>query len=115
MIPKYGVNYSKKTVGQLLRKWGFTAKKPIQRALEKSPTKIRQWLEEEYPSIKTRAREEKAEIFWGDERGLSSWDHRGRSDLQKGSKSIIDKKACRYRAYCDCSNDQSGINEGGGA
>ncbi|GAB4190890.1 MAG: hypothetical protein Tsb0015_12420 [Simkaniaceae bacterium] len=63
IINKYGISYSRKTIGQLLKKWGFTVKKPIQRALERNPAKIRQWLEEEYPSIKKRTNEEKAEIF----------------------------------------------------
>lgn len=98
IINKYEVNYSKKTIGKLLRKWGFTTKKPIQRALERNPAKIKKWLEEEYPSIRQRAREKKIEIFWGDEMGLSSCDHRGRSYSKKGSKSIINKKSHRYRA-----------------
>lgn len=40
---------------------------------------MRRWLDEQYPAIEQRARQEGAEIHWTDETGLRSDDVRGRS------------------------------------
>ncbi len=42
---------------------------------EQQPKAVKKWLNESYPLIKQRAQEENAEIYWGDEAGISSQDH----------------------------------------
>jgi len=59
-----------RTVGEYLRRWGFTPQKPIVRAYEKNPKAVKQWLDDTYPGIAERAKAEGAEIHWGDETGL---------------------------------------------
>lgn len=93
----YGISYSKWTVGRLLRKWGYSPQKPIKRAFEQDPIKMKQWLEEEYPKIKQRAIKEKAAILWGDEMGLQSDDHRGRTYGKIGQTPVIGKTGSRFR------------------
>jgi len=59
-----------RTVGEYLKRWGFTPQKPLKRAYEQRPAAVRQWLNEDYPAIAFRAKQEQAEIHWGDETGM---------------------------------------------
>ena len=58
------------TVGRYLRRWGFTLKRPVKRALEADPVVVEAWLCEVYPQIKQRAQREHALILWQDESGV---------------------------------------------
>ena len=73
-----GVKMPIRTVGEYLRRWGYTPQKPLKRAYEQDPKAVKHWLEYEYPSIKQRRQEECGEIAWGDESGLRSDEHSGR-------------------------------------
>lgn len=85
---EYGIDVPVRTVGKYLARWGFTPQKPIQRAYEQSPAKVKAWLDEEYPAIKRRAKAEKAEIHWGDETALVNTDVRGRSYAPRGQTPV---------------------------
>jgi len=84
IMMKYNMDMPIRTVGEYLKRWGFTPQKPIRRAYEQQPEKIKKWLKEEYPAIKAKAKQEKAEIQWCDETGFSSEDNRGRGYSLKG-------------------------------
>ncbi len=45
-----------RTVGEYLKRWGFTPQKPITRAYEQRPEAVKQWLDEHYPAISLRAK-----------------------------------------------------------
>ena len=66
---KFGIVLARSTMGNYLRSWGFTPQKPKKKAYEQNPRQVEKWLAEEYPAIKERAKEENAEIHWGDETG----------------------------------------------
>jgi transposase len=66
-----------RTVGEDLKRWGYTPQKPLKRAYEQEPDAVEEWLEQTYPEIEQRVQAEGAEIAWGDESGL-------RSDTQVG-------------------------------
>lgn len=72
------------TMGDYLRKWGFSPQKPKKRAYEQCTKKVQKWLDEEYPAIQKRAKEENAEIQWGDETGVRNNCQHGRSYAPKG-------------------------------
>jgi hypothetical protein len=55
-----------------------TPQKPLWRAYQQDPERVRQWVEEEYPSIAREAKQLGAEVWFGDESGL-------RSDFQVGT------------------------------
>lgn len=78
-----------RTVGEYLKRWGFTVQKPMKRAYEQNPKAVKKWLDEHYPIILARAREEKAEIQWGDETGLCNDAYHGRSYAPRGKTPII--------------------------
>jgi transposase len=93
---RVGITLPVRTMGEYLKRWGFTPQKPLKRAYEQNPRAIRRWLREEYPAIAARARKEKAHIYWGDETGLSSEDHRGRGFSPKGQTPIVNVSATRF-------------------
>jgi transposase len=72
-----GVEMPIRTVGEYLKRWGYTPQKPLKRAYEQDLQTVKDWLDSEYPAIEQRAQQENAEIAWGDESGL-------RSDAQVG-------------------------------
>jgi len=84
------------TVGKYLRRWGFTAQKPVRRAFEQNPEAVRAWLEESYPAIAAKAKREQALILWGDEMGLRSDHAAGRSFSPKGKTPVIAGSGQRF-------------------
>ena len=60
------------TVGEYLKRWGYSSQRPLKRAYEQDPKAVECWLNEEYPAIQQRVQAEGAEICWGDESGLRS-------------------------------------------
>jgi len=83
------------TVGEYLKRWGFTPQKPLRRAYEQNPKAVQKWLNEQYPEIVARAKKEKAEINWGDETGLCNDSQHGRSYAPKGKTPAIRLNAKR--------------------
>jgi transposase len=71
-----------------LNRWGFTPQRPIKRAYQRDDKKVKEWMEETYPSIKKRAKSEGAEIHWADEVGIKSHDHRGRGYSPRGKTPV---------------------------
>jgi transposase len=70
-----GIRMPVRTVGEYLRRWGYTAKRPRRRARKQDPEEVRRWLEETYPAIEGRAQEGGAEIPWCDETGVAADEH----------------------------------------
>ena len=77
-----------RTVGEYLKRWGFTPQKPVRRAYERCEASVRRWLDVEYPAIAQKAREDGAEIHWGDETGLRSDDVNGRGYAPAGQTPV---------------------------
>ena len=85
---KFDIIIGRRAIGNYLKSWGFTPQKPKKRAYEQCPKKVKKWLEEEYPAIKKRAKQEKATIHWGDETGVRNTNQHGRSYAPKGKTPI---------------------------
>lgn len=96
IMARYGVELSRWQVGRYLKSWGYTPQKPIKKAFEQKPEQVKKWLEEEYPAIAKRAKEEKATIYFGDETGCRSDHQAGRSYAPKGETPIIKATGKRY-------------------
>lgn len=82
-----------RTVGEYLKRWGFTPQKPVKFAYERNPEKVREWLTDTYPKISERAKSEGADIYWGDETGLRASDVRGRGFSLKGQTPVVQATA----------------------
>lgn len=83
-----GISLSIRGVGNYLKRWGFTPQKPIKKAYEQRPEAVKAWLDEQYPAIEARAKQEGAEIHWGDETALVNTDVRGRSYAPMGKTPV---------------------------
>lgn len=79
-----GIVLAINTMGDYLRKWGFSPQKPKKQAYEQCSKKVQKWLDEDYPKIKERAQHENAIIHWGDETGIRNSNQHGRSYAPKG-------------------------------
>ncbi len=93
---KFKVRYALRTMSDILKKWQFTPQKPTKIAIQQDISKVKQWLEIDYPSIKVKARKENASIYWCDEMGLRSNDQRGRTYGKKGKTPSIKKTGARF-------------------
>ena len=78
-----------RTVGEYLKRWGFTPQKPLRRAYKQNPKAVKAWMDEQYPAIAKRAKKEQAEIQWGDETGLCNDSYHGRSYAPRGQTPAI--------------------------
>jgi len=85
-----------RTIGDYLKRWGFTPQKPIKRAYEKSPKAVKEWLDDTYPEIKKRARKENAEIYWGDETGVRNDCQHSRGYAPRGKTPVVEINAKRF-------------------
>lgn len=94
---RFDIDMPIRTVGDYLKRWGFTPQRPAKRAYERCDAQTKRWLELEYPAIAARARQEKAEIQWGDETGIRSDEVAGRSFSPKGRTPVVKRKGCRER------------------
>lgn len=93
---RFGIHLSRWTVGRYLKTWGLTVQKPAKRALEQNPEQVRYWLDTKYPAIVHEAKEQNAEIFWGDEMGLRSDHQAGTTWGEKGKTPIVRKSGNRF-------------------
>jgi transposase len=93
---EFGIILAINTMGDYLRKWGFTPQKPKKKAYEQCDKKVQKWLDEEYPKIKEDAKKEDAEIHWGDETGVRNNCQHGRSYAPKGKTPVKRNMSKRF-------------------
>lgn len=89
LAKRFDLHVSVWTAGRYLKKWNLTPQKPLRRAYEQDPKAVRRWLKEEYPTIRKRAKQENAEIHWGDQMGLRSDHQAGTSYGKRGRTPVI--------------------------
>src|SRR3954453_11168422 len=77
ILKEYGIDMPVRTVGEYLKRWGYTAKKPSRHAKDQDPEEVRRWLEKTYPEIERQAEEEDAVILFCDECGVDADHHPG--------------------------------------
>lgn len=87
---EFGIDLAERTVGQYLRRWGYTPKKPSRRGRRQDPDEVEQWLEETYPAIEAQAEREGAEILWTDEVGVDADHHPGTGYARRGERATLD-------------------------
>jgi transposase len=80
----YHVRMPLRTVGEYLRRWGYTPQRPSRRWRHQDPAEVRAWLRASYPAIAARAAREGAEIHWCDETGGGANEHPGRGYARVG-------------------------------
>ena len=86
ILQKCGIKMLVRSVGEYLKRWGFTPQKPIKKAYEQRPEAVKAWLDETYPQIEVQAKEEGAEIHWIDETAVVNTDVRVERTHPKGKR-----------------------------
>ncbi len=87
---EFNIDLAERTVGQYLRRWGYTPKKPSRHGRKQDPDEVEQWLLETYPAIEVQAFRENAEILWTDEVGVAADHHPGTGYARQGERATMD-------------------------
>lgn len=87
---EFSIHLAERTVGEYLRRWGYTPKRPQRHARKQDPDEVAQWLEETYPAIEKQAADEDAEIHWCDETGVAADHHPGTGYSPKGQPATME-------------------------
>lgn len=95
MCRRTGIMIPIRTVGEYLARWGYTPQRPLKKAYEQRPAEVKKWLDDTYPQVLARAKQEKAEIHWGDETGVTNELHYGRSYSPAGVTPVTNVQAKR--------------------
>ena len=85
------------TMSLYLKRWGFTPQRPAKQNYKQKPEQIKKWLDESYPSIKSQAKVEKGEIFWGDETGVQNETNYVRGYAPKGKTPVLKVDTSKLR------------------
>jgi transposase len=68
----FSINIKRSTLSVYTNRWGYTPQRPVIYNRKQNPKEVQEWLEVTYPKIKERAKDENAEIYWGDEVGVQN-------------------------------------------
>lgn len=93
----YGRDLPLRTITDYLKRWGFTPQKPAKRAYEQNPKAVAQWQVTVYPQIQARAKQEKAEIYWGDETGIQNDAYNAKGFAPRGKTPVVRINATKSR------------------
>jgi len=93
----YEIDIPLRTLTDYLKHWGFSCQKPAKRAYEQQPAAVQHWLDEEYPAVAKQAKQEEAEIYWGDETGIENTAYQDRGFSPIGKTPIIRLNAKKSR------------------
>jgi transposase len=92
----FGIEMPIRTVGEYLRRWGYTPQRPSRRALEQKPLDVERWLKEIYPVIARRAKQESAIIYWMDETAVAQDGHWVRGYAPVGHTPVLNVISQRF-------------------
>jgi transposase len=87
---EYGISMPVRTVGEYLKRWGYTAKEPRRHARDQDPEEVNKWLNETSPKLAQKAGEEGADILWCDETGVAAAQHPGYGYAREGQPATLE-------------------------
>ena len=80
---------SVRCLSNYMKRWGLSCQRPTKRACGQDIARIEKFKKEEYPAIAKRAKAENAEIYWGDETGISNQENFERGFAKKGKPPVL--------------------------
>jgi len=87
---KFDVELTPQGIGKLLHRIGLSPQRPTYRAYQQDLDAVRRWREEEFPAIRVQAREEGAEVYFGDEAGIRTDHHAGTTWAPVGQTPVVE-------------------------
>jgi len=93
----FGKKVSVRCLSNYMKRWGLTCQRPTKRACGQDIARIERFKKEEYPAIAKRAKAEKADIYWGDETGVSNRENFERGFAEKGKPPVLPMETKRER------------------
>lgn len=86
---EFGVDYTPQAIGDILRDMGLSPQRPLVRAYEQDPERVRKWKEEEYPAIVKAAKAAGGRIFFCDEARIRTDYHSGTTWAPAGRTPVV--------------------------
>jgi transposase len=93
---RFGVKLSRTSVGRLLARLGLSAQRPLWKAYQQNPERVREWLDKEYPAIREQARQCGADLYFCDEAGVRSDYHAGTTWGKRGKTPVVCGTGARF-------------------
>lgn len=93
---QFGIKLSKASVCRLLNQLGLSAQRPLWRAYQQNPEVVDRWLREVFPDIEARAKQRRATIWFGDEAGVRSDAHAGKTWGKRGQTPVVSSTGARF-------------------
>jgi len=86
---KFGVEFTPQGVGKLLHRLGLSPQRPLVRAYEQDPERVRIWKETTYPQIQAEAKATGGSVFFCDEAGVRTDFHSGTTWAPVGQTPVV--------------------------
>lgn len=96
---QFDVHLSLVTVGRILRKLGMSPQRPVVRAYQQDPERVRRWKREEYPAIRAEAQRVGAPILFADESAVRSDYHAGTTWAPVGRTPVVVSTGARLSVH----------------
>jgi transposase len=93
---KFQIRLSAVSVGRLLRTLGLSPQRPVFRASQQDPERVKRWREQDYPAIRDEAAQVGATIYFADEAGIRSDYHSGTTWAPVGQTPVVNSTGARY-------------------
>lgn len=94
---KYGIKLGKETMREYLESWGMSSQRPAKQAYKQDEKAVELFKKDIFPAIKKRAKEENAEIYFGDETGINNQAYNPRGYSPKGKTPVVKVEVSRKR------------------
>jgi transposase len=94
---EHGKTVPLRSVTNYLKAWGLTCQRPTKRAYAQDDVRVKSFQEKEYPVIAARAKAENADIYWGDETGVSNTANYERGFSLRGQPPVLKVETKRER------------------
>ena len=107
---KHKIDLPVRSVLNYIKRWGFTCQRPVKKAYIQDAGVVDRFMTEEYPEIAKRAKEENAEIYWGDETGVNNQEYYIRGFAPKGQTPTVPSFSKRERVNMISAINNQGKN-----
>ena len=93
---QFKVRLSVVSVGRVLRMLGLSPQRPVFRATQQDPERVKRWRETDYPAIREEAAQAGGMIYFADEAGIRSDYHSGTTWAPVGQTPVVTSTGARY-------------------